>query len=95
MPHDENLCEANVLLWEKYTKAMQNKISSRTYFSAEISNNPIELPKSIKKHSSNFKEICYEMSIVTDALQRFMNTHKRSTKVSKITPEDSRQVRIT
>ena len=56
---------------------MQNKITGRNDFEEKIFNNPINLLIAIKKHSLNYQESRYEMSIITDSIRAFLNTKQK------------------
>ena len=49
--YTENMYKAFDLLWERCTKAMQDKILGRTDYQSKIYNNPIALLRAIKEHS--------------------------------------------
>ena len=70
-----------MFLWEKCTKIMQNKISSRKDFEQEIYNNPIKLVTAIKEHSLNYQETRYEMAIIADSIRAFINTNQKEHKL--------------
>ena len=75
--YNQNLYKAYAFLWEKCSRAMQNKISGRKDFESEIYNDPIKLLIAIKQHSLNFQDSKYEMSIITDAIRVFVNTKQK------------------
>ena len=54
--HKINQVKAYVLLWERSTKGMKNKIKARSDFKSKIYNNPIELLIAIKEHALNYQE---------------------------------------
>ena len=71
--YEENLDKAYAFLWERCTKAMQNKIESDAEYSSKIQDNPIELIKSIKKYALSYQDQKYEMASVFDALKVFVS----------------------
>ena len=75
--YEQNIYKAYAFLWEKCTKSMQNKISSRRDFEEQIYNNPISLLRAIKEHSLNYQETRYEMAIIADAIRTFINTRQK------------------
>ena len=75
--YQQNLYIAYAFLWEKYSRAMQNKIGGRKDFDTNIYNDPIKLLKAIKEQSLNFQESQYEMSIITEAIKNFFNTKQK------------------
>ena len=75
--YSPSLYKAYVFLWEKCSRAMQNKITSQHDFEQKIFNNPINLLKAIKEHSLNFQESRYEMAIITDAIRTFLNKKQK------------------
>jgi hypothetical protein len=52
---------------------MQNKIEARPYFKSDISDNPFNLLKAIKEHSTSYQENCYNMSVILDAMKTLLN----------------------
>ena len=54
---DQNLYKAYAFLWEKCSRAMQNKIVGRNDFDRKSYNNPIKLLIAIKEHALNLKRI--------------------------------------
>ena len=55
---------------------MQARIEARKDFESNIKNNPIELLKSIKLHSMNYQEHCYEMAVILDSMKNMLNIKK-------------------
>jgi hypothetical protein len=74
--NENNLTRAYALLWERCTKAMKNKIESRSDFET-IRNDPISLLKAIKEHALNYQENRYSMAIVLDSMRTLMNTKQK------------------
>eukprot|EP00978_Attheya_sp_CCMP212_P016785 scaffold44262_cov52-Attheya_sp.AAC.7 len=74
--YNNNLTKSYVLIWERCTKAMQNKIQLRMDLDT-IENDPIELLKAVKEHSLNYQEHRYEMSIILDSIKNMLETHKK------------------
>eukprot|EP00978_Attheya_sp_CCMP212_P039244 scaffold202497_cov32-Attheya_sp.AAC.1 len=74
--YENNLTKSYALIWERCTKAMQNKIQSRMDFDT-IENDPIELLKAVKAHSLNYQEHRYAMSIILDSLKNVLDTHQK------------------
>ena len=72
-----NLVKAYALLWERCTKAMQNKIQTRSEFESKIFDNPIELLMAIKEHALNFDQTQYAMSIIANSVRAFFGTVQR------------------
>ena len=89
--YHQNLYKAYAFLWEKCTRAMQNKITGRNNFEQKIFNNPINLLIAIKEHSLNYQESRYEMGIITDAINSFFGTKQKITKPYKTTQDASKQ----
>jgi hypothetical protein len=56
---------------------MKNKIKSRTDFKLKIKNNPIELLQAIKKHSLNYQEKKYNMSVILDSMKTLLTTRQK------------------
>jgi hypothetical protein len=72
-----NTFKAYALLWERFAKAMQNTIVSRSDYESVVYNDPISLLRAIKEHSLNYQETRYEMSIITDEFRSlFANKQK-------------------
>jgi hypothetical protein len=46
--YEDNTFKAYALLWERYAKAMQNKIVSRSNYDSVVYNDPISLLRAIK-----------------------------------------------
>ena len=78
--YNQNLYKAYAFLWEKCSRAMQNKITGRHDFDKKNFNNPINLITAIKEHSLNFQESRYEMAIITDSIRTFLNTKQKESK---------------
>ena len=76
--YNQNLYKAYAFLWEKCTRAMQNKITGRNDFEQKIFNNPINLLIAIKEHSLNYQESRYKMGIITDAINSFFGTKQKN-----------------
>ena len=76
--YNQNLYKAYAFLWEKCTRAMQNKITGRNDFEQKIFNNPINLLIVIKEHSLNYQESRFEMGIITDAINSFFSTKQKN-----------------
>ena len=51
--YEMNLPKANALFWGKCSKGMQNKIEARPDFKSDIVDNPFNLLKAIKEHSTS------------------------------------------
>jgi hypothetical protein len=64
---EDNTFKAHALLWERCSKAMQNKIASRSDYESSVFNDPIALLQAIKEHLLNYQDTIYEMSIIADA----------------------------
>jgi hypothetical protein len=77
LAYENNKTKAHALLWERCTKAMKNKIESRTNFESKVENNPIELLKAIKEHALNYQEHRYDMSIILDAHITLLGTKQK------------------
>ena len=75
--YNENMHKAYEFLWEKCSRAMQNKIAGRRDFEEKILNDPINILKAIKEHSLNYQESRYEMSVILDLLRTFLNTRQK------------------
>ena len=56
---------------------MCNKIESRLDFKEKIENNPFELLQAIKKHSLNYQEKKYSMSVILDSLKTLLATRQK------------------
>ena len=54
--YNQNLHKAYAFLWEKCSRAMQNKIADCKEYDTEIYNKPIKLLIAIKQHSLNFQD---------------------------------------
>ena len=54
--YKDNLTKAYALIWERCTKAMQNKIANSNNFESDIYDDPIELLKETKKNALNYQE---------------------------------------
>jgi hypothetical protein len=74
--NENNLTRAYASLWERCTKAMKNKIVSRSDFDT-FRNDPISLLKAIKEHALNYQENRYSMAIVLDSMRTLMNTKQK------------------
>ena len=77
LAYENNKTKSYALLWERCTKAMKNKIESRTNFESKVENNPIELLKAIKEHALNYQENRYDMSIILDAHVTLLGTKQK------------------
>ena len=75
--YKQNIYKAYAFLWEKCTRSMQNKVSSRKDFESEIFNDPVKLLTAIKEHSLNYQETRYEMAIIADSIRGFINTKQK------------------
>jgi hypothetical protein len=67
-----NMSKAYGLLWQQCTKAMQNKINSRSDYNTKIKNDAIELLNAIEEHALQYEDTRYSMSIVEDALRNLL-----------------------
>ena len=67
--YDDNTFKAYALLWERWAKAMQNKVVSRSDYDTVVYNNLIALLRAIKEHSLNYQETRYGMSVISDAFR--------------------------
>ena len=76
--YQQNLYKAYAFLWEKCSRAMQNKLLGRKDFETKIYNNPIKLLIAIKEHSLNFQESRYEMTIIAESIKNFFNTKQNN-----------------
>ena len=56
---------------------MQNKIEARPDFKSDIIDNPFNLLKAIKEHSTRYQENCYNMSVILDAMKTFLNSKQK------------------
>jgi hypothetical protein len=56
---------------------MKNKIESRSDFKEKIENNPFKLLQAIKKHSLNYQEKKYNMSVILDLLKTLLHTRQK------------------
>ena len=75
--YNQNLYKAYAFLWEKCSRAMQNKIAGPKEYDTEIYNNPFKLLIAMKQHSLNFQDSKYKMSIIIDAIIIFINTRQK------------------
>ena len=75
--YNQNLHKAYAFLWEKCSRAMQNKIAGHEEYDTEIYNDPIKLLIAIKQHSLNFQDSKYKMSKIIDAIRIFINTRQK------------------
>ena len=75
-----NMTKSYALVWERFTKGMQNKIQTRTDFETNIENDPIELLKAVKEHALNYQEHRYAMSIVLDSFRTMMSIKQKDHK---------------
>ena len=91
--YKDNLFKAYALIWERCTKAMQNKLLAWSDYEDEIYNNLIKVLKAIKEHGLNYQETCDEKSIILDAFEHCGTQHKRKRKISKIIHDVSRHLK--
>ena len=84
--YEKNKTKSYAFLWERCSKAMKNKLESRSDYDLEesdakyadsIFNNPINLLKTIKEHSQNFQEKRYEMSIIKEAFSTMFSVTQK------------------
>ena len=75
--YQENIYKSYAFLLEKYSRAMQNKLTGCRDFQTKISNDPINLLKEIKDHLLNYQESRYEMSVILDSIRTFINTKQK------------------
>ena len=75
--YEDNLTKAYALIWERCTKAMQNKIANTTDFDDIIYDNPIELLKEINRNALNYQEYKYDMAIIADAFRNLLTTTQK------------------
>jgi len=75
--YNSNKIKAYALLWERYAKIMQNKISARVDYETKIFDNPIKLLKAIREHAMDYQETKYEMYIIVDFMKAMMTTKQR------------------
>ena len=54
--YEMNLPKAYALYWGKCSKGMQNNIEARPDFKSDIVDNPFNLLKAIKEHSTSYQE---------------------------------------
>ena len=71
--YEDKMYTLYALLWEKFAKEMQSKISSGLDYDNLLYNTPIALLREIKEHSLNCQSMRYEMAIILDAL--LINIH--------------------
>ena len=72
-----NLPKVYALFWGKCSKGMQNKIEARPDFKSDIVDNPFNLLKAIKEHSTSYQENCYNMSVILDAKKTLLNIKQK------------------
>ena len=72
-----NRSNAYGLLVAQCSKALVQKLETRTDWATSIKNNPINLLNAIEEHSLTYKENKYEASIVIDSLESFIKTKQR------------------
>ena len=70
--YQENRGKAYAFLWSHCSKAMQQKIQSRSNYET-IENNPIELLRAIHEHSISYQENQHAMRIILDAMRGLVN----------------------
>ena len=75
--YEDNLTKAYALIWERCTKAMQNKIANSSDFEDTIYDDPIELLKEIKRNALNYQEYKYDMAIIADAFRNLLTTTQK------------------
>ena len=73
--YQQNLYKAYAFLWEKCSRAMQNKLLGRKDFDTKIYNDPIKLLIAIKEHSLSR----YKMTIITESIKIFFYTRQKDT----------------
>eukprot|EP00978_Attheya_sp_CCMP212_P028789 scaffold100331_cov51-Attheya_sp.AAC.11 len=73
MYEQDNWIKSYTLIWERCTKALQNKLQSRSDFDS-LKNDPIKLLKAVKEHSLNYQENRYGMSIILDSIKAMIDT---------------------
>ena len=66
-----------MLLWKQCLSGMRSKLQVRMDF-VQIEKDPIELLKTIQKHSMNYESSQYNMKIVVDAVRIFVNTRQQN-----------------
>ena len=89
--YEDNLTKAYALIWERCTKAMQNRIANSNNFEEVIYDNPIELLKEIKRNALNYQEYKYDMAIIADALRNLLNTSQKDQESLQEYAGDSKQ----
>ena len=89
--YKKNQGKAYAFLWERCSKGMKDKIQSRSDYSIQIKDNPIELLKAIKQHALNYQENRYEMAIVYDAM---MSLHKTCQKEGESLQDYTKRFRV-
>ena len=77
--YQQNIYKSYAFLWEKCSRALQNKLLGRKDFDTKIYNDPIQLLTAIKEHSLNFQESRYEMKIITESIKNFFFTRQKDT----------------
>jgi hypothetical protein len=75
--YENNKIKAYALIWERCVKAIQARIEARKDLESDIKNDQIELLKSIKLHSVNYQEHCYEMAVILDSMKTILNTRQK------------------
>ena len=75
--YTSNMSKAYALLWQQCTRAMQNKIQTRSDFETSIENNAIALLNAIEEHALSYEETKYDMSIVADSLRSLLNIRQK------------------
>ena len=56
---------------------MQNKIEAKPDFKSDIVDNPFNLLKAIKEHSTSYQGNCYDMSDILDSMKTLLNTKQK------------------
>ena len=75
--YESNKFKAYAELWERCSKSMKSKIEARVDFENGMYNDPIKLLQAIKEHSLNYEESRYDMRIIIDALDAYLNCKQR------------------
>ena len=68
-----NTMKANAIIRDKCAKAMENKIKERNDHIA-MENDPVALLQALNKHSLNYQENRYAMSIIYDTYNNYFTT---------------------
>ena len=79
--YEANFYKAYAELWDRCSKSMKAKIEARVDYETSIFDNPINLIQAIKEHSLQYEDTRYEMRVIIDAIDNYMNCRQKRKRI--------------